>query len=85
MTIGCGMILFDESAGYSWPRLIGVWFCVGVICSGIFILAIKDNIKQKRESTLHSMIDFETSGADSLMNSDNNMSSDDKLIVKFLN
>ena len=49
MTVVCGLVLFDESEYYSWGNLLGIFLCIFVVCIGIFIIAAKENMKEKIE------------------------------------
>jgi multidrug transporter EmrE-like cation transporter len=49
MIVVSGLVLFDESEFYGWARLVGIFFSIVLVCFGICVLALKDNIKAKIE------------------------------------
>ena len=82
MTVICGLALFDESASYTWGRLICIWFCVGLVCCGIFTLTVKESIKEKKEEGIN--LESSRIYGDQLSQV-STMTYDDKQIVRFLN
>lgn len=47
MTVVCGLVLFDESAEYTWKEMMGIFLAIFFVCIGIFIIAAKENMKEK--------------------------------------
>lgn len=58
------MVIFDESAKYTWGRLSEIFCCIFLVCVGIFLISVKESIHQSRKREL----DAKANGEDKTLN-----------------